>query len=93
EIINRYSTDSRIKLYVNNINIGYNSNFEQALYKTNGDFIAFSDQDDVWNLEKIDTLYNEIGNYYLVYSNSELIDEQGNLLNKKLSDICIMQTT
>lgn len=45
--------DSRITLHVNQKNIGYNENFEQAFSLTDADLIAVSDQDDIWKPEKI----------------------------------------
>ena len=47
------STDSRLKVFINEKNIGYNKNFEKAISLCSGDFIAISDQDDIWEAEKI----------------------------------------
>jgi hypothetical protein len=55
--------------------------------KSKGDFIAFSDQDDIWLPGKIETLLGQIGKYPLVYSDSLLVDESGKSLDKKLSDL------
>ena len=46
-IINQYH-DQRIKLYINNFNIGVVKSFEKALFLTKGDVIFLSDQDDFW---------------------------------------------
>lgn len=43
----------KIKLFRNEINLGYNKNFEGAIQKASGGFIALSDQDDIWMPEKI----------------------------------------
>jgi glycosyltransferase involved in cell wall biosynthesis len=48
--------DNRIKFYQNEINLGYNKNFEKAFHLTTGNYIAIADQDDVWVLNKIETL-------------------------------------
>ncbi len=45
-----------IKLYRNEKNIGYDRNFEKALSYCSGDWIAISDQDDVWMEDKISAL-------------------------------------
>lgn len=63
--------DSRIKLFVNEKNIGYNYNFNKAVGLSSGEIIAFCDQDDIWETQKIEVLLNawpeEAG---LIYSNS-----------------------
>src|SRR3954452_7649645 len=87
KIISAYTSLSNIKIIQRTDNVGYSQNFYNAALEAEGEYIAFSDQDDVWLPNKIATLYGAIGNYFLVYGNSKLIDESGNELNKKLSDI------
>lgn len=50
------SRDSRIKAYRNTVNLGIAKNFERACSLASADFIAFSDQDDLWHPEKIERL-------------------------------------
>lgn len=45
-----------IKLFKNDVNLGYNKNFEKAMKLATGDVIAISDQDDIWHHKKIETL-------------------------------------
>lgn len=45
--------DNRIRLFVNEQNLGYNKNFEQAFGYARGNYIAISDQDDIWHIDKI----------------------------------------
>jgi glycosyltransferase involved in cell wall biosynthesis len=47
------TTDTRIRLFHNPTNIGYNANFEKAIRLSVGDYIAFADQDDIWEKEKL----------------------------------------
>lgn len=47
---------SKFKIYRNEKNLGYNKNFEIAITRCDGDFIAISDQDDIWLPEKIEKL-------------------------------------
>ena len=89
-VLEKYKSDTRIKIFQNTVNLGYIKNFEIALRHVTGDFVAFSDQDDIWLPNKLECLVNNIGDKLLVYSNSEYIDEGGKLLNKKLSDISLM---
>jgi glycosyltransferase involved in cell wall biosynthesis len=46
--------DSRIAIYQNENNLGYNRNFEKAVQLANGKYIAISDQDDIWDHHKIE---------------------------------------
>jgi glycosyltransferase involved in cell wall biosynthesis len=87
QILQQYKTNQKIKLFLQSKNIGPTKNFEFALRQTTGDFIAFSDQDDIWVPQKIEKLYSAIGDGSLIYSDSELIDEDGNSLHKKISDL------
>jgi glycosyltransferase involved in cell wall biosynthesis len=47
------TADARIKLFQNPTNVGYNANFEKAIRLSVGDYIAFADQDDIWEKEKV----------------------------------------
>lgn len=53
----------------------------------NGEYIALSDQDDVWISDKISILVNGIGNCSLIYSDSQLIDQEGRELSLKMSNL------
>lgn len=52
---------SCIKVYQNSKNMGINTNFFDAIAKANGDFIAISDQDDIWNKNKLELQIKSIG--------------------------------
>jgi len=69
--------DARIKHFVNAHNLGFNKNFEKALSLTTGSFIAISDQDDIWEPNKLEVLLNTIGDNWLVCSNSAYVTESG----------------
>jgi glycosyltransferase involved in cell wall biosynthesis len=76
--------DSRIKVYQNPKNLGFNKNFEQAISLTSGEYIAISDQDDIWETDKIRLLYEHIQDNLLIFSNSLLMDRSGKLLGSQL---------
>lgn len=84
-IINEY-THLPIELNINPHNVGYIRNFELALSKATGEYIALCDQDDIWETDKLQHLLASIGENSLIYSNSLLIDSKGNSLGKTLSD-------
>lgn len=60
EYMEKYSF---IKLYINEHNLGFNQNFKNACMKASGDFVAISDQDDVWFPEKLEKQVAKIGYY------------------------------
>ena len=73
-------------------NLGVNRNFFEIFKHTTSDYIAFSDQDDIWLPQKLSKLYIELvklGKYGVVHSNYEYIKEgltihKGRKYNKKL---------
>ncbi|WP_316802708.1 glycosyltransferase family 2 protein [Pedobacter nototheniae] len=73
--------------YQNQRNLGYVKNFENVISKCKGEYIALSDQDDIWDLDKIEKQVKNIGNHSLIYHDSSFIDEKGNSLSKKLSEV------
>jgi len=95
EILEEYKQKYCLKYYINEKNLGYTKNFEKAASLCKGEFIAFSDQDDIWFPEKIETLLRNIENNLLIFSdalvinsNKEIIcnsryDYMGNLENVK----------
>lgn len=88
EIIKEYQKQHPfITAYQNEENLGYIKNFEKAISLCNGEYIALCDQDDIWDLKKISTLYHKMdSDSILIYHDSELIDQAGNTLNKTLSE-------
>ena len=78
---------SQIRLYQNPKNIGYIKNFEKAITLSKGEYIALCDQDDVWDREKVHELIKQIKSDVLIYHDSQFIDEEGHVLDKKLSDV------
>lgn len=91
-ILNEYANKfSNLRAIQNSTNLGYVKNFEKGFQMAKGQYIAPCDQDDIWMLDKIETLVNQIGNAPIVYSDSLLIDHDGNILNRKLSDIKHLQ--
>jgi len=76
KIINDYiKKDSRIKLFQNEKNLGFIKNFEKAIGLCSGDYIALSDQDDIWKNNKLEDFIKNIGSNILIYSDSIIIDE------------------
>ena len=92
EIIASYK-DERIKVfnhektgnkYYPTLKVCYStSNFENALNQAKGDYIFLSDQDDVWEKNKINESLELLKKYDYVIHNLSLIDENGNVLKEK----------
>jgi glycosyltransferase involved in cell wall biosynthesis len=77
-ILEEYRNRSGLNYCVNSHNIGLVKNFEKAISLCRGDFIALCDQDDIWKPEKLETLFQAIGEFTLIYSpTTEIIDSQG----------------
>lgn len=75
-----------VKVYQNELNLGYIKNFEKTILLCKGDYITISDQDDIWNLEKLSTLQSNIRNEdIMIYHDSAIVDENGKSLRKSLS--------
>ncbi|MFT3929031.1 MAG: glycosyltransferase [Spongiibacteraceae bacterium] len=75
---------SNIVVDVSPENGGQIAALERGLGLARGDYIAISDQDDIWLPEKISKLLDCIQRSAAVFSDSALIDENGNSLNKSL---------
>lgn len=76
-----------IRLLRSTVNHGYIRNFERGLREAKGDYVALCDQDDIWLPEKITVLVEALGHHALVYCDSALIDEAGNSLHRKMSEL------
>lgn len=76
-----------VKVTQNARTLGSTANFEQAMRLCAGDLIALSDQDDIWYPNRLQRCEMEFLTYPdagLVFSDAELIDEQGHSLGKTL---------
>ncbi len=68
-ICNEYAAKhDNIRVYINKENAGVNVNFRTACKRATADFIAISDQDDVWFPDKIEKLVNAIGSHAMAFS-------------------------
>lgn len=78
--------DGRIQVYPNPANLGPTRSFERAMSLCRGDFIAPSDQDDLWAPDKLSTLLAAIGTADLAYCDSAYIDDEGKPSGRRISD-------
>lgn len=80
EILEKYRKSASIAYRVNTSNLGYAKNFEQALRMATGEFIALSDQDDIWLPHKLSQLYAKIDNALLIHSDVREITREDEFL-------------
>ena len=76
-----------VHIYKNDENIGFLKNFEKALLNCTGDFIFFSDQDDVWFSNKIERVLSEFDrdqNVMVVCNDQTITDENLNHSNNTM---------
>lgn len=85
EILNEYAQkDSRIKVYKNEQNLGFKKNFEKAMNLCSCEYIALSDQDDVWTENHLQILLDNMGTKDLISGNAKLVDSELNDLGTDL---------
>lgn len=76
--------DKRIRVFLQEENLGYNKNFEFLLKCSGASYIMFCDHDDIWNSDKVEKSLKKIleEKVDLVYCNAEQINEKGEVIQK-----------
>lgn len=84
DIVKKYEkSDQRIRLLVSASNGGLARNTQRGCFAATGRYIFFADQDDWWQPNKIETQVRYLDAHpdcYLVYHDSQIVDEKLNLL-------------
>lgn len=76
DIVRKYQhQDSRVKLFINEQPLGFNHNFSIAFTRAEGDYIASTDQDDIWRADKIEVLLKHMAGHSLLFHNSVLFTD------------------
>lgn len=78
--------DSRIKIIQNKNQLGFLKNFEQAISLCTGDYIACSDQDDIWTNNHLEYLLNNIGENDCIGANGIIIDNLGKKIGSTVKE-------
>ena len=77
-ILEEYAArDPRIRVSGNAENLGFKKNFERALSLCRGDFVALSDQDDVWTEDHLAVLLENIRGRSAAAGNATVVDGEG----------------
>ncbi len=73
--------DKRIKVYRNEKRLGFKDNFAKALSLCSYEFVAMSDQDDVWTKNHLEVLIDAMsGTTQVTCGEALMVDEKGNSL-------------
>jgi len=87
EIVKKLQSEqSAIVIIENENNLRSAKNFEKAISLCTGDFVFLSDQDDVWNEQKVEktlAIFKENPTAEGVFSNANLIDENNSVFSDK----------
>jgi len=88
-LLQQFANNPRVRININETNLGTVKNFEQGVSLCTGDVIALSDQDDVWRedkLELIDAAFARNPKAGLVFSDAEIVDEDLNATGRRMWD-------
>ena len=79
-----------VLIHPNTSRLNYRENFMRCASRCSGDLIAFCDQDDIWDPDKLATLveYFDRPDVDLVFHDFRLIDADGNQIADMASDLC-----
>lgn len=79
---------TNVIIHVNSIQVGYIKNFEQAIHRASGELIMLADQDDIWEIDRVEKMVSNhqpncliIGNFRN-FKDSQLIN--GKILDENL---------
>ena len=77
-----FDGNQEVTVYRSIQNVGSNRIFEQLVRMAQGDFVAFCDQDDIWEANKLELLVRAANKEHavMVYSDMSVIDENGRML-------------
>ena len=89
DIVKEYIASNQLvnwKFFENSHNIGHYNTFLKLVSLAEEPYVFFSDQDDIWLLDKIEKMVSELqkNNVSMVYCASNFIDEHGNIFNTPL---------
>lgn len=79
-ILEEYRQRHGLILHRNPVRLGYKQNFAAAMMACTAPLIALSDQDDVWEEEKLARLVADLGDDLLVHSDVVVVDTDGDLI-------------
>lgn len=85
-------TQTDIRIYRNEKNLGPALNFQKAINLCLGDIVFLSDQDDIWHKNKVNAMvdwFKDNPTQRVVFSDADLIDEANSLITEKSLWECV----
>lgn len=82
--IENFQGNTDIRIYRNETNLGVCANFQKAVDLCRGEYIFFSDQDDIWHTDKTATIID----YFLSNPEKKVVFTDANLINEQNDPIC-----
>ena len=82
----RLQANSNIRVFCNERNIGVQKNFERAISLCNGEIVFLSDQDDIWEHDKVSRIvdwFQKNPSKSVVFGDAYLIDANGDVMPNK----------
>ena len=83
--------DNRVILKKNSHNLGFAKNFKTIVDNCTGEYIAFSDQDDIWEKNHLEILLSIIGNKDISCGNSLLVNQNNDSLGFTMQEVVGMK--
>lgn len=78
DIVRQYAKQCPIiRITQNELGKGINNNFFSAIRKAQGEYVAISDQDDIWKLDKIEVMLQAIGDKMMCVGRSVPFYDEG----------------
>lgn len=76
-----------IQFFENEERLGFVRNFSRAISLTKGDYVALSDQDDIWTENHLEVLVHNIGDKAVCVGDAVMIGPDGRETGQKFSEI------
>ena len=84
-LVKQYKSNDKIKIIINEENIGAGLSRNKAIKYSNGKYICFLDADDCWKKEKIETQINFMieKNFKISHTSYDIIDEENKFIRQR----------
>ena len=87
KLLKEFVKKKKIKVLINNKNLGAGLSRNKGIRKAKGEFVAFLDSDDIWRKNKLQIQYNYMkkNNLSISHTSYDLFDENNRFLQKRLA--------